>query len=515
MPFLKKGELLPAKGGADFSVPSTYIGDGVSFPQNMQYIRGELQKRPGKSLYGDVSLGALKILHLGIFELQNLSVRLVQHTKKNVRVYNTGIGTWADWTGADLTGSDSDFFSSTVMNELDYYIFVNGVDVPRKMLDGQNSQILGGSPPIAKFCEYMTPYVLLANLTEGGNPIPSKVRWCHTGAPEIWTGGNSGSVLLSDEPSAIRQIKKLKSFAMVYKEKSIYRGYQSGAPSIFTFNPFSFGKGLYAPRAIADDGQTHYYMGLQDFYKNDAIRPMPFGGRIREYVFNRLNRSLNETCHAIHVEQYKEIWFFITIVGQTYPTEVWKYNYDLDFWYMDTVANCIASAMYKQTSFISWNQDPGPWDQAIGPWDDQSGVSGAPFPVYGFDTGFVQKLDGGVINDVGIAVNALLDTKDYSGVIRQAKDGTPALERESRWLQLDVWARGDSLKMWYSTDYGNTWMFIGENQLTARVEKTTFWFDVMSPHIRFRLQQDRLSTNLIVRSLQPYFVDAGEILQNF
>lgn len=514
MPFLKKGELLPAKGGADFSIPSTYIGDGVSFPQNMQYIRGELQKRIGKSFYGDVSLGAQKILHLGIFELSNLGVRLVRHTKKNVQVFNTNTLTWVDWTGPDLTGGESDFFSSTVVNELDYYIFVNGVDAPRKMLDSQASQNLGGSPPIAKFCEYMTPYVLLANLTEGGNPHPYKVAWCHTGAPEVWTGGNSGSVLLSDEPSAIRQIKKLKSFAMVYKEKSIYRGYQSGPPSIFTFNPFSWAKGLYASRAIADDGQMHYYMGLQDFYKNDGIRPTPIGGRVREYVFNRLNRSLNNTCHAIHVEQYKEIWFFITIVGQSWPTEVWKYNYDLDFWYMDTVANAITANLYKQTSFIPWNQDFGTWASAIGPWDDQSGVSGAPFPVFGFDTGFVQKFDGGVIDDVGIAVDSHLDTKDYSGVIRQTQGG-PAIERESRWLQLDLWARGDSVKCWYSTDYGNTWNFIGENQLTSNVEKTTFWFDVTSPHIRFRLQQDRLSKNLILRSLQPYFVDAGEIMQNF
>lgn len=508
MPFLKQAELQPVKG-MNFAVPSTYLPEGYHFPQNFQYSKGELIKRPGKSALGGVSLGANQVLHLGIFEQSSGTVKLVRHTKKNVEVYNTSSGAWDDYTGNDLTGSATDFFDSTVVTEYDMYVFTNGiVDVIRKMLDSTNSAALGGSPPKAACLEYMTPYLLLGNVEISGSRYPYEVAWCDTGEPEIWTGGNSGGDLLSDEPSGIRRIKKLKNYAMVYKEKSVYRGYQVGPPDIFDFSCLALGKGIYAPRAIADDGNFHYYMGLQDFYRNDAVRSDPFGGPVREYIFNRINRASNTACHALHVEQYKEIWFFINTTGFSIANEVWKYNYELDFWYFDTVKNALCSTMYKQTAFSSWNQTPKTWNEQAGNWDKQSGVTDAPLPVMGFDTGFVGRMDANIYDDFGVAVDTHLDTKDYSGIT------TKGLERDTRFLQVDIWARGNTASLYYSTDYGTTWVFVGENELGTRIEKTTFWFDVICKHIRFRIEQKGLSKNLILRSLQSYYVDNGEILQN-
>lgn len=508
MPFLKKAELQPVKG-MNFSLPSTYLPEGYHFPQNMQYARGEMTKRHGKSVLGGVSLGAHQILHLGIFEQTSGTVKLVRHTKKNVQVYNPVSGIWEDFTGLDLTGSDTDYYDHAVVAELDMYLFVNKrIDAPRKMLDATNSTLLGGSPPKASCVEYMTPYVLMGDLEVGGNDFPYEIRWCDTGDPETWAGGNAGGVLLSDEPSSIRRIKKLKSYAMVYKEKSLYRGYQVGSPDIFNFTCLSLGKGLYAPRCVADDGNFHYYMGLQDFYLNDGIRSESFGTPVREYIFSRLNRSVNTACHAIHVEQYKEIWFFIATTGFSLPNEVWKFNYDLNFWYFDTVESSICSAMYKQTSFITWDSTPRTWDEQVGNWDKQSGVTDAPLPVFGFDDGFVGKLDENVVDDFEVAVDSHLDTKDYSGVL------AGGLERDTRFLQVDVWARGDSLRLYYSSDYGTTWNFVSENDLGPTIEKSTFWFDVVAKHIRFRLEQKGLRKKLVIRSLQSYYVDSGEILQN-
>lgn len=507
MPFLKQAELQPVKG-MNFSTPSNYLPDGYVFPQNMQYNRGELGKRFGKSVLGDVSLGALPVLHLGIFEQSSGTVKLVRHTRKNIEVFNSGTGLWNDFTGLDMTGTDTDFYDHTVVTELDMYIFVNSrIDAPRKILDATNSVALGGSPPKAACIEYMTPYVLLGDI-ESGDRFPYEVQWCDTGAPEVWSGGNSGGDLLSDEPSAIRRIKKLRNYAMVYKEKSLYRGFQVGSPDIFDFSCLGLGKGIYAPRSIADDGEIHYYMGLQDFYKCDAIRSESFGAPVRDYIFSRLNRDASNSCHAIHVEQYKEIWFFITTTGYTMPNEVWKYNYALDFWYFDTVQNAICSAMYKQTGFSTWDNALRSWDAQLGNWDKQAGVKEAPLPVFGFDTGFTGKHDENVVDDFDQAVESHIDTRDYTGV------SSLGLERDLRFVQVDVWARGTSLRLSYSLDYGTTWTFVSENTLGATIEKTTFWFDVMAKHIRFRLEQNGQGKRFFVRSLQSYYVDGGEILQN-
>lgn len=504
MPFLRKPQLQPVKG-IDLSTPSTYLGDGNNYPQNLQLFRGDLKKRDGRSFMGDVSLGAQKILHLATFELTTGSIRLIRHTKTNVQKFNPNSRKWNDITGVDTQGGELDIPSSCVVTESDLYLFCDGVGPIRKYDDGVATATLGGNPPLAKCIEYITPYVLIGNLTDSGLAIPSKIQWCNTGLPEVWSGGNSGSQLLSDEPSAIRAIKKMRDYGFAYKEKSVYRGSKVSSAAVFNFGgPFSSGKGLYSPRAISDTGDAHYYMGLNDFHFNDGVRITDIGGPIREYLFNRLNRSRNVTCHSLHVEYYKEIWFFVTVTGQSWPTEVWKYNYAYDFWYFDTVVNCITAANYKQTKSRTWDEAVGTWDQQITTWDDQQGTAEAPIQIFGFDSGFCGQLDSSIITDMGQPINSLLDTKDFTGLVHNG------IEYDTRWLQFDAWASGETLKLSYSTDYGATWKFIKEKPLKGSVEKITFFFDIIAKHIRFRLQAEGPTSRLTLRAFTPYFLGDAE-----
>lgn len=507
MPFLRKGELLPVKG-IDLSLPATYLPDGFHFPQNMQYVRGEWKKADGRTVVGDTSLGAQKILGLASFIISTGSERLIRFTKSDIEKFNTVTQVWDNITGVALSGGEADFFASCVVTESDLLLFTNNRrDSIQKYNDSVPCANLGGSPPKAAYMEYVSPYVVLAFITSGGLDYPWKVQWSDTGQPEIWTGGNSGSALLSHEPSFIRQIKQLREYTMVYKERSLYRGLKVSSSSIFDFgSPFVLGKGLYAPRALASDGINHYYMSLNDFCMNNGVRIIDIGGPVREYIFNRLNRTVNETCHAIHVEQYKEIWFFITVTGYSWPTEVWKYNYEKNLWYFDTVPNCICSVNYKQTIGQTWDSIQGSWDSQVSFWDDQLGVADAPLQYFGYDDALVRKLDTNVVDYSGLAVDAKLETKDYSGLVHKG------IEYDSEWMQLDVWARGDKLKAWYSIDRGATWVYINEKDLNANnSEKVTFWFQKISSHIRFRLQADRAGKTAIITSFQPYFMNAGEV----
>lgn len=501
---------LTIEKGVDFSVPSIYLGQGQNYPQNLQLYRGEMTKRAGRSVVSTVSLGAQKILHLGVFEITSGTQRLIRHTKQNVQRYLAATKAWEDITGADLTGGETDFFDHTVVSEFDMYLFTNFIDRIRKYTDESTTQDLGGLPPFAKTIEYVSPYVLIGNIVSGGQAFPQKIQWSDTGQPEVWSGGNSGSQILADEPSAIRKIKKLLDYAFVYKEKSVYRGRKVSSSSIFDFGggPFVSGKGIASPRAVADDGQNHYYMGLSDFHINNSVRIIDIGKPVREYIFNRLNRARINTCHALHIELNKEVWFFITIGGFDWPTEVWKYNYERDFWYFDTVVNCLAAANYKQTVDLTWDTDPGNWEDEITFWDDQQGLLDAPFPVFGYTDGFCDRLNSNVVDDRGVAVDARLDTKDYTGLVHKG------LEYDTRWMQFDVWARGGgNLKLWYSTDYGSNWVSVGSKEITPSTEKYNFYFDVIAPHIRFRLQIDGRGHFGTIRSFSPYFLDQPEILQ--
>lgn len=505
--FLRSPELDVTKG-INFALPSAYLAPGNNYPQNMQIVRGELKKRDGRSILGGTMLGGQKVLHLGLMELTNGTQRLIRHSKQNVERFLSATQTWEDITGFDLTGSETDFFDSTMIAELDLYVFTNKlIDNIRKYDDSGNTADLGGSPPKCSTLDYITPYLILGDLEEGGNRLPYKVRWCDTGNPEVWTGGNSGSQLLSDEPSRIRKIKKLLDYAMVYKEKSVYRGRKVSSSDIFDFGgPFQIGKGLGSPRAVADDGQNHYYMGLYDFHQNSAVRISDIGGPVREYIFNRLNRTRIETCFAMPVEYYKEVWFFVTTAGNDWPTEVWKYNYATGFWYFDTVVNCLTACLYKQTDDLTWDTDPGIWDDEVAIWDDQAGLTDAPLQVFGYADGLVDRINSNSVNDRDAAIDSQIDTKDYTGLVHKG------IEYDTRWLQFDLWARGaGSVKLYYSTDYGSNWVYIGSKTMTTSTEKLTFYFDKIAPHIRFRMKCDQRNEYMTVRNFTPYFKDKPEM----
>src|SRR3990167_219247 len=499
---------LTIEKGIDFSIPSVYLGQGKNFPQNFQLYRGEMQKREGRSVLGGIMLGGQKVLHLGVLELTGGTQRLIRHSKQNVERWNAGAEAWEDITGlgGDLTGTELDFTQSTVVTESDLYLFTQRKDAIKKYGDSGQIADLGGSPPKAKTIEYLSPYVMIGNVLSGATELPQKVQWCDTGAPEVWSGGNSGSALLSDEPSFIKRIKKLYDYAFIYKEKSVYRGRQVGGSSIFDFGgPFYEGKGIAAARAIAGNGSSDFYMGLFDFHENNAVRINDIGAPVREFIFNRLNRARIETCFSIHVELYKEVWFYITTVGADWPNEVWKYNYERGFWYFDTVKNCLTAANYKQTVSLTWNTYKKKWSEAVGTWNTVGGLSDALFQVFGYEDGFVDRVDPSVSNDRGVSVSAKIETKDYTGLLHRG------IEEDSRFQQFDVWASGrGKLKLSYSLDYGSSWIYVGENDLPTTTEKITFWFDVIAKHIKFRLQVDGLNDTASIRSFTPYFLTGVE-----
>lgn len=506
MPFLREAQPLMVKG-IDFTVPSTFLPPGHAFPQNMHYEKGEIRKRDGKSTVGGVTLGAQKILHLFVAEDSAQSQTLFRFTKQNIEKYVSGSDTYSNVTGADLTGAETNFFDTAVVAESDVMVSCNYVDNLRKtnLVSGGNSSDVGGAPPKSKYVEYMTPYLLIAHLIDSGTKLPWTIRWSDSGNYQKWNGGNAGSIVLSHEPSAIRALKKLGNQVMCYKEKSIYRGNAVSTSAIFDFGgPFITDEGLYAPRGIAASDGVHYFMGLNDFYINDGVRRTSIGKAVRDHVFTRLDRALNETCFALPVEIYKEIWFFVTISGQSWPTEIWKYRRDLDLWYFDTIASATAAVNYKVVSSLTWDQASGTWNDQTSFWDAQSGSADSPIQVFGFTNGITLKRNENVVNDNGVAVAAYLETKDFSGFQVGGR------EHDVEWLQMELWARGNPFKVYYSTDYGTNWNFITTVTPTATTQRYDVFFDIFSPTIRFKFENLDAGKTFTLQNFTPYYIDDGE-----
>ena len=506
--YLRKGELLPVKG-YDLSIPSIYLKDGYGFPENMHYERGELRKRDGKSQFGQPTPGNKNIIHLSTFPLSTLAINLMAHTITNILKYNTGANNWDDITGVDMTGGATDFLDDCTIPEFDRYIFTNYIDNIRKYDNSGVTLDLGGQPPKARYCEYITPYLVIANLNENGLAIPTKIRWADTGKPEVWAGVNSGSQLLTDDATPIRRIKKLAGNLFVYKAGMIYRGGLVSTSDVFQFPIHDTSHGLYAPRALVEANSGHAYMGNQDFHINNGIRIDDIGGPIREFIFNRLNRSLNETCFALHVEQYQEVWFFITVSGQTSPTEIWKYAYQTGFWYKDTINPLLTATNYKIIQALTWDQIPIAWDMYPARWDDASGQAGSPIQVFGNNSGLALYRDATRVDDLGSVVTAKQETRDYTGL---GGDGSViGIEQDQEWMQVDFWAKGTAVNVFYSTDFGDNWTFIEKKTLTKIMERHTTFFNIIAPQVRVKFESPGLNDFFTFRSAIPYYIGSAEV----
>lgn len=503
MPLLRKGVLLPVKG-IDFSQPSTFIDPRAGFPLNMRFFRNEIRKRPGKTFLNEVIEDETEILGLGKLLLGDGSSKLVRASQAKLEVLNTTANTWDSISATDFTGDNTNQFFFTTVTESELLIITNGFDKIRKWNGSGNNSVLGGNPPVSRYCTYLSPYLLIAYTTESGDILPWKIRWSDTDNPEEWSTGNSGSYLASDEPSPIQNIKKLNEFVALYKQDSLYLGRKVATSDIFIFEPIKSGIGLAAPKAVAEADGQHYFLGLDDIYVWNGIREQSIGKDVRDEIFTRINRTLINKCFAVHVQEVNEIWFFIIVADETYPTEIWKYNYRTGFWYQDSCDNLTAAIKWASSSSQTWDDQTLTWDQYQGIWDSGTILQDWEQIVFGNSSGRTMYLDYQTTDDLGSAVESNFVTKDFTG---------DYLEYNKRWMQLDVWAQGiGRLFIDYSTDFGDTWVSIQATSSTAYLDldgvnrKYTVYFDVVGQQIRFRFRNSRSNETFYIRNFYPFYL---------
>lgn len=504
MPLLRKGILIPAQG-IDWSLPSTFISDRSGFSKNMRFLRNEMVKRPGKTTYGSDISDASPIMGLSKLELNSGVKLLIRNSTTKIDKYNTTTEAWEDIGDLDFTGSEDEFFSYANVAENGLILISNGKNAIKKWTGSGDISSLGGLPPKAKYMTYLTPYIVLAHTDDGSGVNPWKIQWNDTGEPEQWSSGNAGSLLVSDDPSPIKNIMKLNNYTAVYKQESLGLLQKVSTIDIFLYVTIKSGIGLSASRCVVEAEGNHYFMGANDFYVWNGGIPESIGTSVRDEVFSRMNRTNIERCFSLHIKSLKEVWFFVVISGENWPTEIWKYNYSNGFWYFDTCSSLTSAVIWEKTSGETWDDDIGTWDEALDIWDSGSSTIEWEQVVFGNSTGSTSYLDYTKTNDINTLTEGIFESKDFTGDM---------LEFNKRWLQVDVWAKGSSsakLYVDYSTDYGATWKGISYTSsityitLTESYRKYSLFFDVTSDVIRFRFRNKESNEIFFIRNFYPYY----------
>jgi len=246
-------------------------------------------------------------------------------------------------------------------------------------------------------------------------------------------------------------------------------------------------------------------MGTDDFYIYQGVRPESIGAdTVKREVFSRIDGTKSNRSFALHVPEMDEVWFFVVTAGNEWATEIWKFNYRTKFWYYDTCLPMSAAGSYTTATSIKWNDLIGTWAAQTIQWDDGFTTTDAPIYILGDVGGNTYKVDPGVSDDYGTAVDGDWQSMDFTA---------DKFEYYKRWLQLDFEAKGNSIDISYSTDYGNTWKTIKTNyQLDLDWPEKMYrvYFDVVARNIRFRFRNNRSGETFYLRQFYPYYLDREE-----
>lgn len=472
--------LLPIVG-LDISKPAEYI-DNRATPncQNMFINRSVIGKRVGTSSLG--SSMSERILAGKEVDISGTSY-VVRIGLTKAELLNQGSGTWSDITGSALTATSADRVCTAVplLSGQRVLVFTNGIDNIRKYTGSGNTADLGGTPPKSKYLIDYMGYLVLAHVIDAGTTYSMRVQWCHTGAIEDWSGANANSKDLIEDGKDITAINIFGNYLTVHKETAIYLGYLVTTSAIIHFDRKNTEVGTVCFATI-----QNLPTGEQIFLARDGIHtfngisapliPSPIMDEIRESA----NPAYLHKCWSIVVPELDEYWVAIPIGSQTEPDTIYKYNFRTRQAYKDRRTNISCAFRYQRTSDVSWDDSSGTWGAQTGRWDDITDLSLFPSVAFGNTSGLVTIRDTSVNNDNGTAIDAFWESKDYED----------SKGRLARWQTIQIWAKGNTVKVQYSIDKGITWTTIDTISLSSDYpsdDSPIFgYFDVVSSKIRFR-----------------------------
>lgn len=491
--------------GIDISTPAEFIDpSSARQSENFELSRGVLVKRVGTVLLGGV-IGGTEVEIMGgrefVREDVNYNVRV---GREKIERYNTTTSAWVDITGDDLTGSTTDLVSTAIplLTGQPILCITNGVDPIQKWTATGDCADLGGTPPVARFIQEYKTYLVCANIA-GGTDINQRVQWSDTADPETWDSGNAGAVDLVEDGEGITGLSLFGDYLCVHKEKSIYLGYLISSTTIFKFDRKSTGVGCIANGSIQNlPSGEQIFLAKDGLYLFNGVTCRTLSPAINEEIRDSINAEYAKKAWSVLVRSKKEVWIGIPLGGDTYGETVYKYNYETGIVMKDIRSKANAVWVGSSTAGLSWDEMQGTWDEQTSRWDGAGLAKGADIINVSTTDGYTYAISESVRNDNLIPIDAKWVTKDYQASQQQI----------SRFHRMELWAKGSSVKVEYSTDQGETWTEMIDSPMTLTDKypgldsPDIFYFDTVSSTIRFRFSNNNDGEALAIKQFIIHYI---------
>lgn len=420
---------------------------------------------------------------------------------------NTGVGATV-LKSVDLTGSLDIQLSMVTLSSHDWFVFTNGVDVPKRF-DGVDCinipNLVAAGINTCALVGVFNNHLILANTIEGGNEYPQRVRRSDTGDPTNWTTGNAGYDDLYDSEDFLVALSHIGPYMILYRERSIVRANYVGSDDLlFDFETTVSGEGALAQDAVLDLGDSNIFAGNSNIYIYRAGYDFePIGEEIYSLVYGRngdLNPTYRNRTFGLYIEELDEIWIFYVSVASTVPDKLLRYRQDTKSWAIRELSVPIYGfGLYQANTDITIDELVGTIDDQDWVFNSRSVLTNSPTThLLGWtgSSGIVYEYDYLSIDDDGTTISYEVTTKFF---------GHPRFI--SRFDTFDFYIYGTNILVEYSTDLGVTWKTLSTITSTE-LTKVTKYKQIISKFLGLRFSG---SENFTLQSIGFIYITESEI----
>lgn len=293
-----------------------------------------------------------------------------------------------------VVGSDGDRWYAT-----------NGRD-PVVGWDGVTTQVYEPSLGNMEVASWMVRYknmMIYGDFSVGGERRPFSIRTSNIGEPENVVSGLAAEMVVHDGVDTLVAATPMGDNLVIYGERSVTLAQFVGPDILFVFRNVINGLGPLSPRAVADFGDFHEFIGPDAQYRFDGISVQEIGFQIWREVTRKQSPQRRDMIFGHFDEENGELLWVMPLTTDADPDAGPPETAYVEH-YLEgvgdenptpfTIRDMTATSMgfFDRQVTLTWDSIQETWQELNFRWDDRFLQGAFPFNLMGTADGYIYIL---------------------------------------------------------------------------------------------------------------------------
>lgn len=297
-------------------------------------------------------------------------------------------------------GTATDYWRAATFNLTDEWIATNGIDNLQVYTGSGQAADVSGSPPKCRGLTVYENYLVLFDITSGGNRFPQRFQWPNLATTTGWATGDAGSADI-DGVGSIKAAGRIQGFLIFLSDRSIDKVWLTTAATVFERRRIADGIGCDAGGSVIQTHRGIYFHASDNTFRFfDGFSWPIISSNVRETAINVHPTYLPNIQGHFNEEYQLCLWAIPTTDSSGRLDRVLLYDNEEKTWGVIDV-DVVCFGAYEQETTYTWNTLPfSTWDSwAWDRWDSRFGLANSPIDLIGGYDGKVYRFFGAETDD--------------------------------------------------------------------------------------------------------------------